>query len=221
MIDQLRNTVHLLTAGAWSDVWSAARTCWRSDSETIGLRRDVSLPFAAPQAAIPITVRELRASDIPVLFANTGNTLSVDALRQRAIRLRMTKANLQTCYVAVTGDDQPCYVQWLIAPSENDNVRAIFGERFPSLKPDEMLLEGAFTLEAWRGKGIMAAAMAQITEKAIDHHAKWVITFVGSDNIPSLKGCKKSGFEPFIGRTDRWRVFQHRSQFGPLAPART
>ena len=218
MIDQLRNGVELLRAGEFAYVCGAARTYWRSESATIGLRHDVSLPFTAPQSTVLIAVRELHESDLAFLFATHGESLSADAMRERAIRLRMARANLQTCYVAVNDADQPCYVQWLIGPSENDKIRAIFGGRFPALKPDEMLLEGAFTLEAWRGKGIMAAAMAQISAKAIDHHARWVMTFVDSQNIPSLKGCKKSGFEPFIGRTDRWRAFQHRSYFGPLVP---
>ena len=134
----------------------------------------------------------------------------------RGIRLRMVKAGLPTCYVAVTDGDQPCYVQWLIGPESNRQVQEIFGPRFPTLQPGEMLLEGAFTLEAWRGKGIMAAAMAQIAEKAVDHDARWVITLVGEGNVPSLKGCKKAGFQPYLARTDRWRWFQLSTSFGPL-----
>jgi GNAT superfamily N-acetyltransferase len=130
--------------------------------------------------------------------------------------LRLIRAGLPTPYVAVTGNDQPCYVQWLIGSSDDETVHRLFGNRFPVLRSDEMLLEGAFTLEEWRGKGIMAAAMAQIAEKAIPHAARYVVTLVNDDNIPSLKGCKKAGFAPYLARTDHWRHFHFEASFGPL-----
>jgi GNAT superfamily N-acetyltransferase len=216
MINQLRSAAQLMKAGAWADIRQVTGAYWHSDSETIGLRRDLSVPFSAPQAAIPLTIRPLTPDDISIIFANDNETLSGEAMRQRAIRLRMTRAGLATCYVAANDENQPCYVQWLVGASENGKLRDLFEDRFPVLQSDEMLLEGAFTLEAWRGKGIMAAAMAQIAAKAADHGARWVITFVADDNIPSLKGCKKAGFEPYLRRADRWRMFRHASTFGPL-----
>jgi GNAT superfamily N-acetyltransferase len=216
MINQLRSAAQLMKAGAWADLRQVTGAYWHSDSETIGLRRDLSVPFSAPQAAIPLTIRPLTPADVPILFANDDETLSGEAMRQRAIRMRMTRAGLATCYVAANDENQPCYVQWLVGASENGKLRDVFEDRFPVLQSDEMLLEGAFTLEAWRGKGIMAAAMAQIAAKAADHGARWVITFVADDNIPSLKGCKKAGFEPYLRRADRWRMFRHASTFGPL-----
>jgi GNAT superfamily N-acetyltransferase len=219
MINQLRGAVQLMKAGAWTDIRQATRAYWRSDSETIGLRRDLSISITAPSAAIPLTIRELRPADVPILFACDDDVRSGEAMRQRAIRLRMTQADLKTCYVAANDDDQPCYVQWLIGPSEKEKLRELFDDRFPTLRDDEMLLEGAFTLEAWRGKGIMAAAMARIAASAADHDARWVITFVAEDNIPSLKGCKKAGFEPYLRRADRWRMFRHASTFGQVLAA--
>ena len=220
MITWIRSAVQLIRAGAWRDLWSVIQSYWSSETEIIGLRRDIAVPFTAPQAAIPIHVRPLRESDVPKLFAANGEALSGEALRQRSIRQRMATSGLNSCYVAATDNDEPCYVQWLIGSVDNERIHSFFGDRFPRLKSDEMLLEGAFTREAWRGKGVMAAAMARIAEKAADHDARWVITFVASDNIPSLKGCKKSGFDPYIGRTDRWRFFRLESIFGAIpAPA--
>lgn len=217
MLDRVRSTVQLARAGAWSDIARVTRDYWGSESQTVGLRRDVSIPFSAPSAAFPIAVRPLKDADFSAIFESNGDQLSGDALRERSIRLRMARAKLGVCYVAANEADEPCYIQWLIGSGDNDRIRELFGDRFPRLAPDEMLLEGAFTLERWRGKGLMAAGMARIAEKALEHHASTVITFVATDNIPSLKGCKKAGFEPFVTRTDRWRLFKHRSSFGPLA----
>lgn len=219
MINQLRSTAQLARAGAWSDIWSVTRSYWRSESETVGLRRDMAVPFVNPQAALPIAIRPLRGSDVPALFEAGGQPLCGEALRERSIRMRMMKAGIATCYVAANEEDSPCYVQWLIGSDENHKLRDVFGDRFPCLAPDEMLLEGAFTLERWRGNGIMAAAMSRIAEKAVERNAGAVITFVGAGNIPSLKGCKKAGFEPFVSRTDHWRHFQRSSHFGHLSGA--
>lgn len=220
MIDKFRSASQLMKTNAWKDIWAIVRIHWKSDSEAIGLRRDVTLPFAAPQAAVPITIRKIKESDVPFLFGIDGETLSADALRQRSTGMRMTRANLATCYVAVGDDDRPYYVQWLIGSSENKKIHELFDNRFPALGANEMLLEGAFTLEAWRGKGIMAAAMSEIAGRAGDSDAQCVITFVMSDNVPSLKGCAKAGFVPFLVRRDRWRFFRRRSVFSPLPESR-
>ncbi len=218
MIGQLRGIVELALAGEWSEIRRMVGVSWRSESTTIGLRRELLSPFTAQRASIPITVRPLRDDDFPILFGRQSESSSGEALRQQSVRNRMARANLATCYVAANEADEPCYVQWLIGPGENEKIRALFGDQFPVLQPGEMLLEGAFTSAAWRGKGIMGAAMAEIAAKGLDEGARWVITFVDAGNIPSLKGCNRSGFEPYLGRIDQWRRFRHSSRFAPLAP---
>ena len=44
----------------------------------------------------------------------------------------------------------------------------------------------------------MSAAMALIAERAADIGARHVLTFVGLDNIASLKGCQRAGFNPLL-----------------------
>jgi RimJ/RimL family protein N-acetyltransferase len=220
MIQRIQHTAQLIKAGEWDNIRSVGLERFRSESRAFGLRRDVTVPFPPPEAMIPITVRPIRDSDVATLLGAGREELGGEAQRDRAIRMRMIEAKLPTCYVAVTEDDEPTYMQWLIGPEDNDRVHDIFGDRFPRLQPDEMLLEGAFTLEQWRGKKIMAAAMARIADRAAEHAgARWVITFVNDDNIPSLKGCKRCGFEPYLERTGSWRLFRHRSEFAPLSEA--
>ena len=108
-------------------------------------------------------------------------------------------------------------MQFLIGPDENDLLRTHF-RVYPILTPEEALLEGAFTPEAYRGQRIMPCAMAQIAMKAAEFGGRWVITYVGSDNIASLKGCKRAGFFPFQEREERWRLFRQSVSFTPLPP---
>lgn len=95
----------------------------------------------------------------------------------------MLDAGVGTCFIAATDDDKPCYMQWLITSRDNDKPNSHFSGLFPKLPPNEALLEGAFTPEAFRGKRIMQAAMAQIAEKGAAVGAQYVITFVDFDNI--------------------------------------
>ena len=45
----------------------------------------------------------------------------------------------------------------------------------------------------------MASAMAQIAARAADGGVRWVVTFVDEANTPSLKGCERAGFAPYLG----------------------
>jgi hypothetical protein len=184
----------------------------------LGLRRDLAAPFVTPAANIPISVRPLRKDDIPQLIGTDDPHLSGAGRLERLNRLNMIRSGFKSCYVAVTADDTPCYMQFLIGSDENDLVRTHFRGLYPTLTPEEALLEGAFTLDSFRGQRIMPSAMAQIAAKASEFGARWVITYVGSDNIASLKGCKRAGFYPFQEREERWRLFRQSVSFAPLPP---
>jgi hypothetical protein len=62
----------------------------------------------------------------------------------------------------------------------------------------------------------MAAAMASIAERGTDLGARWVLTFVGTENTPSLKGCARAGFSTYTRRLQEWRTFRCRTSFRPL-----
>jgi hypothetical protein len=48
-----------------------------------------------------------------------------------------------------------------------------------------------------------------------------VITFVGFDNVASLKGCARAGFFPYVRRSQIWRFFRCRTVFGPYEDPRS
>lgn len=194
-----------------------ARHRWKSELVSFGLRRDLTIPFQAPQANIPLTVRPIRDSDIPKILNPDAPSISDETREEIKTRLQMLEGGIAKGYVAATGDDdEPCYMQWLIGPDQNSKVQAYFHGLYPLLKGDEALLEGAYTPEAYRGQRIMPCAMAQLAEKGTDIGARWVITFVTHDNIASLKGCKRSGFAPYLTRRDRWSMFRRQITFTPL-----
>jgi len=175
-----------------------------SDKESYVLRRDLLVPFQASPPKQPIQIRPIRDSDIP------------EILRARPGRLLILRANIPTCYLAVTASGEIGYMQWLIARSELDRFKQFFDGELKDLGEDEVLLEFAYTFEGLRGQKIMGAAMAAIAEKGLLSGARFAITYVQKDNIPALKGCAAAGFFPYLIRAEQWRFFSFKESFRNL-----
>jgi RimJ/RimL family protein N-acetyltransferase len=162
-----------------------------------GLVRDVSQKFTAPAAKIPLTVRPLHDRDLPALFGHAGPTSELAERLEVAWRHAFIEKGARGGFVAIDErSDTPCYVQWLLSPRDNAFIEKLGG--FPPLAEGEALLENAYTPPGYRGLGVMAAAMAQIAERAGDFAARKVLTFVATDNVASLKGCQRAGFYPHL-----------------------
>jgi GNAT superfamily N-acetyltransferase len=211
--------LRLTFTGRGRRVWGALTYLLYSDSESVGLRRDLRAPHEAPAAKVWIQVRPLTPDDQLSWLDVREQGLSDDQVYARLAQARLLQSGIETCHVAVETGGKACYMQWLILSHENERVRAFFGNLYPRLAPDEALLEGAYTPEAYRGQGIMAAAMAQIAERAGQFGARWVITFVDESNVASLKGCARAGFEPYVRRHERFRLFRRYVSFTPVTPA--
>jgi len=172
----------------------------------IGLRRDLSVPFPAPAAKVPISLRPLRSEDIPALFPPTDGAA---AERERADvrwRLRMVEqgALRSRCFVAVderTG--RPCHIQWL-TDGYDEAIR--IAAALPALSLDEALMENAYTPSTYRGMGIMSAVTARIADCAASSSLRYAVALVDRRNAASLRGAQRAGFLA-------WQV-ETRRQFG-------
>jgi RimJ/RimL family protein N-acetyltransferase len=177
----------------------------RSQVDRYGLRRDLAVTVENPTARIPISVRPARRVDLDSILSGEGVTEAQEKQELNARRSFAEKVG-GGAYVAIDErNGTPCYVQWLLGPQKNRVIGEIGG--FPMLAEGEALLEDAYTPPSHRGLGIMSAAMALIAERGTDLGARQVLTFVGMDNIASLKGCKKAGFFPYLVHTQRNWLF--------------
>ncbi len=164
-------------------------------STRYGLCRDLALSLEKPSAKIPIAVRPLQDRDLAALFSFDIAPDDLGEKAELASRRSFIDKGARRGFVAIdTRSDTPCYVQWLFGAGDNDFIRRLGG--FPALEAQQALLENAYTPPKYRGLGIMSAAMALIAERATDIDARHVLTFVGVDNIASLKGCQRAGFNP-------------------------
>lgn len=183
----------------------------------IGLRRDTALPFAAPRAKIPISLRPFRPDDMPDLFPET----TAAAERERADivwRLQMSGQGAlhSRCFVAVdetTG--RRCHIQWLTT-AYSDAIR--IAAALPVLQPDEALLENAYTPDAYRGMGIMSAVTARIAECGAAQGSRYVVAFIDHHNTASLRGGQRAGLLPWQIETQRQYGFGlvRRARFAPM-----
>jgi GNAT superfamily N-acetyltransferase len=218
LLPRIADLVRLIVMGRVGRVWTIVRRRLYSNAASLGLRRDVTVPFPPPPANQPIQLRPLsRADDLSCLDLGAPD-LTDDQVFERLTQRRMLHSRLQTCYVAVGPDGTPCYMEWLILARDYERLRDFFGDLYPRLAPGEALLEGAYTPDRYRGQGIMTNAVAQLAARAAESGAKWVLTFVDESCAPARQGCERAGFRPYVRRIERYRLLRRRITFLPLTP---
>jgi GNAT superfamily N-acetyltransferase len=207
----LRNyieTLHELRTGSFQSFRHRVGRLVRQEWTAYGLRRDLDHPHASPTPRISIAIREIEDRDIEQMFVERAPALPRKERLEIANRMAHLAERIPTCYVAIDRErNTPCFVQWLMTASANEQIARFFRGRFPALQGNEALLENAYTPPQYRGQGIMPAAMSMIAEHAREFGCRYVHTYVLKDNVPSLKGCSKAGFSPFIVRRDIHLLF--------------
>jgi GNAT superfamily N-acetyltransferase len=196
----------MLLRGDTAEILGELANRLHSDDASYILRRDLARPLVpSPAAKIPFRIRPMEPGDLPTIVA------------ERPRRLPALRAGIPTCYVATTEDGSICYMQWLIGAAHQDRLRPHFKGELAGFESDTVLLEFAYTFERFRGQGIMGAAMAEVAQQGLRLGARWALTYVKHDNVPSLKGCANAGFRPYMLRTESWRAFRLRQSFRVLA----
>lgn len=191
---------HLIRKGEIAFLIKGVSKRLYSKTEAFGLKRDLSIPFTTPNAQIAISIRPFKLEDAFYFEADLQN----DGIIEKAI---------STCYVAVTVKDEPCCRLWLMDSSESENIKAFWGDAFPNLNADEALIESVFTVPNMRGQGIMPATLEMVSQNAVENGKRYAMLFVEVDNVPSLKGSHRTGFNPYVLRTETWRFLRRRIKF--------
>lgn len=202
--DQVQRLLLVVRSGKFAALANEFAKRVFSNRESYLLRRDLTVPFQAAAPKQPFEIRPIRDSDIP------------EILKARPGRLAILRANIPTCYLAVTASGEICYMQWLVVQADIERFRLFFDGELKNLGKDEVLLEFAYTFERFRGQRIMGAAMAAIAEKGLLSGARYAVTYVQKDNIAALKGCSLAGFAPYMTREERWRIFSFKESFRNL-----
>ncbi|HIH97181.1 MAG TPA: hypothetical protein HA348_06875 [Thermoplasmata archaeon] len=188
-----------------------------SNNQYYIFRRDVTLPFTSQETKCSLILRQLCEEDIPRLLNLDQPQLPDNEVLERIRRLRLLKSGIQTCYVAVTHNDIPVAMCWLIDASQNEKLQTFFNDGIPPLADDEILLEGGYTIESYRGLGIQRWRVCELLRKAGQCKARWVFAYFRPTITATFQSLIRNGFEPYMIRNDKWRLFKRHLIYKPLS----
>ncbi|WNG86725.1 hypothetical protein C6A87_023425 [Mycobacterium sp. ITM-2016-00317] len=214
--DNIGLLIELLRTGRgrrW--LWRTARKRFHSTTVSIGIRDDLSVPFPAPSAKIPLVVRKLQPDDDLSLVADVPG-LPPEVARHRADQRWLLNSDLPAPWVAVDPDGAVCFIAYLFTAEDNPRMQALWGPLAPVLKPGEALVEGIFTSERHRGLGVFMDAGTKILDEARKLGMRSAIGVAGEKNLGTFKVAERAGWTRQFRRVERWRLFRQRVTFEPL-----
>ena len=104
---------------------------------------------------------------------------------------------LRRCYLGLV-DGRLAHVTWVLTAADRP--------RQMRLRPDDIMLDGVYTLPAFRRRGLLGAVERVILSDAKREGRRHAYTHLSHDNVASLRGMQKTGFRP-VGVLDwRWVV---------------
>ena len=206
----------LIRNGHFGLIWREIRRRIYSNGYFLLLYGEIALPLQIPEPKTHVTLRPMKPDDIPKLLDINQMGLKDEDVLERIRLLRVLNSGMQECYVAETDDGAPCHISWWVNSSQNPIIKEFYGGGILPLAADEVLVEGAFTLEAYQRLGIQKWRRFKFFEKSLAIGAKRVINYVRHDNLPSLKSGKNAGYRLFMIRKDKWRIFRRSFIFKPV-----
>lgn len=187
-----------------------------STSRFIGFQRDPHLPLEIPDVDLKLNMRPIQKSDYQELLDFNHQTSPHD-IKYRLVEKAWLMSGIKTCYVTETEEKIPCHLQWMIGPEENSRLLRFTGGGLPHMSDNDIILENAFTTEAYRRKGIEMWTVKQLLEKAAVCGAARVILFVRDTNTVTRKIVRRLGFVPYLEKTDRRILFFRKTTFQPIS----
>jgi hypothetical protein len=187
-----------------------------SSSRFIGFQRDPQSPLVIPDVKLNLNIRPIQTSDYEKLLDFTHQTSRHD-IKYMLVEKAWLMTGMKTCYVTETEDKTPCHLQWMIGPEENNRLSKFIGDSLPRISDKEVLLENAFTTEAYRRRGIEMWTVKQLLKKATARGAERVILFIRDTNTVTQKIVQRLGFVPYLEKMDRRFLFFRKINFQPIS----
>ena len=198
-ISNLRFTFDQIINGNSSYIFKVLGQRIKSERLSFVLKKDLELKMEMPRSLINIELRPYTKEDSQYFKEDTGN-------------LFMFK-KLSGCYVAVNDKGIPCFRIWMLKPSLNEVIKDYWGDSYPQLNNNEVLIARAFTLKKFRGLGIMSKAMALLAENAKKEGFKFAITITPIENKNSLYSSFYAGFKPYLVLREKYFIFKKMDRF--------
>ncbi|MCK5571538.1 MAG: GNAT family N-acetyltransferase, partial [Bacteroidetes bacterium] len=202
----IRTLLFLLQSGQYGEIGRRFRERIYDDTSMVGMRLDLTSFEGDPANPENLTIRPVRSGEVPSILDFREWGITGAERHDRILRSLMLQEGIQTCYVAEDSRGDPCFIQWLIWPDQNQKLERYLGGWYPLLSPDEVLIEYAYTAPDRRGRGIMPAATSCILAEAREGGARTAITFIPAGNKGSLRIHLRMGFTPFLLHVEKRRL---------------
>ena len=119
---------------------------------------------------------------------------TVEDRREILGRIHFYERGFRNCYVMKV-DNKIAYLQWILYPDENENIKKYFKNTFYSLSGQQVMIENAFTFPEFRGRGYLPYVTRLLLNKAKEDGYKSAIGYIRTDKITSLNEFFKMGFK--------------------------
>ena len=119
-------------------------------------------------------------------------------------------------FIARTVDNNDlCYFQCIISPEDNERLEKGFRSWFPELKPEEILFEGAYTYENYRGNIIAGSVMFDLMEMYKNNGFKRLILYIDKKSESQRQRIEGRGFTIFEEAALTKTMFIHKRKTKP------
>lgn len=199
--DRFRNS--LRHDGAMITLWKLLVRLCRPAAEVgveILLAKDLDPEIPAHAAKVPVVIRRLDERDVPWIAAEMAradvrdrNMIGLAHASEARLAAHFTERLRRgdKGFIALC-DGMLAHVNWTCL----DWAEALPGRPIV-LEPGEVCTTDAFTLPAWRGKGIHAAVLSEMLRSAARAGNRRAFTIVDLENARSRRGVLRTGWQTY------------------------
>ena len=213
LTDKLEMFLRMLMAGDKEGIKSIIQYRLSMEETCFEMRREAGLPLGTHGSSNGLNIKQLSGKTlIDVLDDAEKKTVQERLWFER--RRRLLTYKIGRCYVSFDEKTRPCHFQWVYDSNDNEILEAHFKGEYPSIGPEEVILEHALTLQSSRSRGIHEIARSKIFDMEVRNYGiKQFISFINAQNVPAMRAALHQGFVPVGIRRERWFLFRHRFVF--------
>jgi len=138
-----------------------------------------------------VTLLPASSEDVAQFFQTMAKE-SKESRYELLVRRRFYEKGFHDCYIGrATDSGEICSIVWMVTSRDVEKTKS--ENLYPGLRQDEVFGEHIYTLEKFRGKGVMNSTGRQHEEIARERGFKRMLFHVKEDNIPSLKSSIRRG----------------------------
>ena len=201
MLQEIRYAVVLLTSGGLKAFLKQLKRQIYSKDIRIGFELNLQEVTISPiESSIRHSLQLASKEDMDEVL-QSGKTESKEVVHWLIYGKWLFDCGFRHCFLARTMDsNEPCYLHFVIHPGDLKLVNKYVRNRFPKLEDDEILLEGAYTFEKYKGNRLAGSTLVKVLEIYREQGFKRAIGYISRERT-HINRLEKLGFKRFEEET--------------------